>query len=292
MAKETQGALVRMLRGGRNKPSIQTDALRVLDAYVEAAPSRQHAIDMIPGWNHAFPPEYEVTAGPAHMHEDSRIHWAVEQFGGLEGKTVLELGPLEGAHTALMERLGARRLDAVEANKLAYLRCLIAKEIYWLRRSRFHLGDFVAHLETDRRRHDLIVACGVLYHMKDPPRLLELIAARTNAVYIWTHYFSEEAMPPGDRRRVAFRSPKPPRQENIREVRFHGLDLTLRERSYHKAWEDSAFCGGPIDLHYWMEKSEILAALRALGFDDIRVAHDDPEHVNGPAMSIFARRGA
>jgi hypothetical protein len=27
-----------------------------------------------------------------------------------------------------------------------------------------------------------------------------------------------------------------------------------------------------------------------LGFDDIRVAQDDPQHQNGPCFSVFARR--
>ena len=88
-----------------------------------------------------------------------------------------------------------RRIDAIEANQLAYLRCLVAKEIYGLRRARFHLGDFVRGLEAPTRYH-LIVACGVLYHMADPLLLLERIAARTDALYLWTHYFDEAEMPP------------------------------------------------------------------------------------------------
>ena len=52
------------------------------------------------------------------------------------------------------------------------------------------------------------------------------------------------------------------------------------------------FCGGPEDLHYWMEKTAIVEVLRSLGFDDVRLTHDQPEHPNGPAVSIFARRSA
>jgi hypothetical protein len=39
-----------------------------------------------------------------------------------------------------------------------------------------------------------------------------------------------------------------------------------------------------------MEKAAIVDVLRTLGFDDVRTAHDDPAHPNGPAISIFARR--
>ena len=44
------------------------------------------------------------------------------------------------------------------------------------------------------------------------------------------------------------------------------------------------------DRHFWMEKEQILAVLGALGFDDVRVAHDDPAHPGGPSCCIFARR--
>ena len=164
------------------------------EVYEASPPSYQNAIDLLPGWNAAFPPEMKLTAGPGYMYEDPRIHWAAERSGGLEGKRVLELGPLEGAHTYLLERLGAKRIDAIEANKLAYLRCLVAKEIFGLRRARFHLGDFVRGLEAPTR-YDLIVACGVLYHMTEPLTLLERIAGRTDLIYLWTHYFDDEEMP-------------------------------------------------------------------------------------------------
>ena len=106
------------------------------DTYEFAPPSYQNAVDLLPGWTSAFPPEANVSAGAAFLYEDPRIHWAIKQFGSLENKRILELGPLEGAHTSLLERNGALRIDAIEANKLAYLRCLVAKEIFALRRSR------------------------------------------------------------------------------------------------------------------------------------------------------------
>ena len=261
----------------------------ITDVYEFSAPSYQNAIDLVPGWNHAFAPELGLNAGPAYMYEDPRIHWAAQQFGSLEGKRVLELGPLEASHTSLLERLGARRIDAIEANKLAYLRCLIAKEILGLRRSRFHLGDFLRSLQAPTR-YDMIVACGVLYHMADPLLLLERMAARTNALYLWTHYFDEAEMPLSDPRRGAFRSPEPPHTEYSEKTQFNGVDMTLHLRSYFRAWQNSKYCGGPVDRHFWLEKDQLIAALRALGFTELAFADVAPDHPNGPAISIFARR--
>jgi hypothetical protein len=246
-------------------------------------PSHQNAVELVPGWNHAFPPQYAIKAGDAVLYDDGRIRWAAEQFGSFTGKRVLELGPLEAIHTSMLEHYGPAVLDAVEANVAAYLRCLIAKQVLDLRLARFHLGNFVPWLERDDLRYDLIVACGVLYHMSDPIHLLDLMSRRADAVYLWTHYFDATAMPPDDPRGLAF-------VKRTRTVRCGDHTVRLRGRRYYGADRNAMFCGGPEDLHYWMEKPAIIDVLHWLGFDDVRTADDSPDHPNGPAISIFARR--
>jgi hypothetical protein len=44
------------------------------------------------------------------------------------------------------------------------------------------------------------------------------------------------------------------------------------------------------DLHRWIDRGDIICLLGALGFDETRTAHDEPEHKNGRSFSIFARR--
>ena len=254
-----------------------------LDEYVTNFPSHQNAIDALPGWNQAFQPELGLEAGKVHLHHDPRILWAIEQMGSLSGKHILEIGPLEAAHTWLLDQHGAALIDAVEANKLCYLRCLVTKEILQLKSARFHLGDCQLWLEQRPDRYDFVIASGVLYHMQDPIRFLEAIAARTDAIFIWTHYADDEAMPPDDPRRGAFVGQP--------EVRQHlGLNIHLHPRSYLGAWKDKAFCGGMHDLHRWIDKKDLLEFLRALGFDDLRIWNDEPNHAFGPAFSLFARR--
>lgn len=262
----------------------QPSPLAILDAYVSGLPTPQNAVDLLPGWIMALPPETGAIAGPAPFYADTRIVWALEQAGPLAGKRVLELGPLEASHTYMLEKAGASAIHAVEANRLSFLRCLVAKEVMGLRNARFYLGDFEAWLQRHTTRYDLIVACGVLYHMLEPARLIELIAARTDAFFLWTHYMSETAMPPDDPRRGAF-------EGEAQIVECHGVRLRQHRRSYLGAWKDTSFCGGLRDLHHWLDRDDILALIRALGFDDIRIAHDQPDHQNGPAFSVFARRG-
>lgn len=255
----------------------------MLDEYIGGFPSAQNAVDALPGWNHALPDHVDATAGTGAFYNDPRILWAIEQFGSIDGCKILELGPLEASHTSLLERNGAGAILAIEANKLSFLRCLVVKELLDFKRSRFLLGDFVEWLEQTSERYDLIIASGVLYHMQNPMRLLELLSTHSDAFYLWTHYASEEAMPPGDPRRSVFIGPA-----EIRE--YLGVPVSLYKRSYHGAWLSKSFCGGMHDLHWWMEKDDISAVIRALGFDDIRIAHDEPNHPNGPSFSVFARR--
>lgn len=274
-------ALLERLGFGRKQATAP--AADHLDEYVTSYPSHQNAIDALPGWNQAFQPELGLEAGKVHLHHDPRILWAIEQMGPLAGKHILEIGPLEAAHTWLLDQHGPALIDAVEANKLCYLRCLVTKEILQLKSARFHLGDCQLWLEQRPNRYDFVIASGVLYHMQDPVRFLEAVAARTDAMFIWTHYADDEAMPPGDPRRGAFVGEP--------EIRHHmGIDIHLHPRSYLGAWKDKAFCGGMHDLHRWIDKKDLLAFLGALGFDDIRIWNDEPQHAFGPAFSLFARR--
>jgi hypothetical protein len=269
-------------RAGYRPWGTEKRATKTLDHYVATFPTWQNAIDVVPGWNHAFPPAAGVTAGPGHMYEDSRISWCLEKMGTLHGKHVLELGPLEGMHTYMLSRAQPDKIDAIEANALAFLRCLVTKEVLALDKASFRLGDFNAWLEKSGVRYDLIVASGVLYHSSDPIRLLELIGSSSDCFYLWTHYFDSNAMGIDDDRRVPFSG-----RVEVRD--YNGLRLELHERSYYAAWKDPKFCGGFQDRHYWMTKQDILRLANRIGFDT-EIAHDEPEHVNGPSCSIFARR--
>ncbi|PRH83921.1 class I SAM-dependent methyltransferase [Labrys okinawensis] len=255
---------------------------RIFDRYVISMPTHQNAVDVIQGWTSAFPPEFGIKAGALATYLDPRIAWMMNQYGPLEGKVVLELGPLEGGHTVMLERAGAI-VDAIEANQSAFLRCLITKEIFGLSRSRIWLGDFVRWLEGTEKTYDLIVASGVLYHANDPLHLIDLIAKRTDAVYFWTHFMDDEFMPPSDPRRAVF-ADKPQIQD------FHGVAVRTYLRTYRGAANHAEFCGGPMDQHRWLHRDDMLAALRAVGFSHITLEDVDPDHRYGPAMSIYARK--
>jgi hypothetical protein len=251
--------------------------------YEMRLPSHQNAIDLLPGWSSAFPSNPGLTAGNIPLFADTRILSALDSYGSIKGKTVLEVGPLEGMHTYILNGRGPARIDAIEANKLCYLRCLVTKEILKLTNANFYLGDVRSWLTETETVYDLAIASGVLYHMHDPAEFLKSLAARSNAIFIWTHFYDEAAMPPSDLRNLPFSG-----KVEIRDL--DGLKLHYHERSYQQANTNASFCGGMRDRHYWMRKDEILSLLAHYGYVDIDELDVNLDHAGGPCISVFARK--
>lgn len=273
--------LEKIFDGVSSRRRQETESL--FDQYCNDKPSHQNAIDVLPGWNSAFPSSARLKAGNHALFADPRIDWAVQQAGSIKDKKVLEIGPLEGMHTYMLNRHAPSSIDAVEANKQCFLRCLVTKEILGIDRAHFYLGDALKWLETEERHYDLAIASGVLYHMADPGHFLSQLTRRCDQLFIWTHYFDETAMPTGDPRRQAFNG-------KVETRSFAGVPVRYYERHYFNANATKEFCGGMKDRHYWMHRDDILGLIRALGFSDISITQEDPNHQGGPCFCLFAKR--
>jgi hypothetical protein len=256
----------------------------ILDEYVRTAPDPQNALDIFHGeWSSRLPGELgRCVAGADNLFEDARIGWAAEQLGGLSGKTVLELGPLEGAHTYQVERLGAASITAIEANTRAYLRCLIVKELLNLQRARFECGDFVEYLRSRPPQVDVVIASGVLYHVPNPVEVLGLIAAITDRVFIWTHYYDAEVIAANSALAHKFTG-------SVAEA-YQGFAHTLYRQEYGDTLDQDGFCGGSRPFSHWLSRADLLGALKHFGFNDIRLSFEAPQHFHGPAFALAALR--
>jgi SAM-dependent methyltransferase len=256
----------------------------ILDSYVRTAPCAQNAIGVFANeWWSKFPSASGIQAGTVDLFEDGRIKRMLEAMGGIAGKRVLELGPLEGGHSYMLEQAGAASVVAIEANTRAYLKCLISKELLGMSRVRFLCGDFREYLAAASERFDLCLACGVLYHMRNPAELLESVARCADAVYLWTHYFDAEKIA----RIPALATSFGPRVE----AEHKGFRHSLWPHEYGRRLAAPSFCGGAEPAVCWMARDDILGCLRHFGYDEVRVLNETPDTpVFGPAIEVLARR--
>lgn len=260
----------------------RTMEAQINDNYVSDAPSDQLAVDLFKtSWISQFP-KAGIEAGQVPLFEDARIDWVVQHRGRFDGQTVLELGPLEGGHTYMLEQAGAASVLGIEANTLAYMKCLISKEIMGMSRARFLLGDFDKFLAETQERFDFILASGVLYHMVDPIQTLANMVRITDEIFIWSHFFDDTAMPVGDPRRALFTG-----ETLVKEI--DGNRLTYQLRGYGDSTAYKSFIGGIAPGSVWLDKNETISFLEAYGFQVVQAfEHDD--HPHGPAACLYAKR--
>jgi len=244
-----------------------TEDHKISTRFATGFPSRQAMIDIFKGaWKAALPPEFNVKAGPhEHFMSDKRVLWAEKLLpGGFVGKSVLELGPFEAYSTRLMKRLGARRVVAIEANNISFLKCLVLKEATGLGAEFLH-GDFLEYLKNAPETFNIIWASGVLYHSVDPGVLLEQAARVSDSLYLWTHYMSDALM---QTPQAGLFEP----QRN-RQVEVGGVPVEYHVRSYRLNYDDLPlnYEGGTQDYACWLTRADLLAALRGCGYRQVEI---------------------
>ena len=239
-------------------------------------PSEQNAVDIFWGKWATDLAKLGVQSGGSvdHLFGDQRPSIAAQHLGmqnRFDGFRILELGPLEGAHTYQLVKLGATEIVAIESNKEAFLKCLIIKELIHFERARFLLGDFVSYLESNTNIFDLVFCCGVLYHSEDPIHLIHLISTATKRCFVWTHYYHREHCSARKKRAVS----------------VHGFPATYFVSKY-EGRQGGRFWGGPRPTAVWLEKETILEAFRFFGFSKITVVNEDESNPHGPAITFVA----
>jgi hypothetical protein len=273
---------LRRLKPAADAPQFQLSRDAILDQYIRSAPSAQNAVDVFKGdWWSTLPLE-DVKAGQLPLFEVPHVKFAIEAFGGVQGKTILELGPLEGAHTWMLEKAGAASIVAIEANTRAFLKCLIVKEVLGLRNAHFLLGDFEEYLRGEPVRYDAAIASGVLYHVRNPVELIHNLARFTDRISLWTQYFIRERLAaiPHMAHRVGESTPG----------EYAGFRHTLNRYNYGDFLDTTRFAGGSEQYSNWLTREDLMGALQHAGFTQIRIESDEVGHTNGPAISLVASK--
>lgn len=229
------------------------------------APDPKKTRDLVP-WSFSKPPLGEPREG---LYAAPHIEWLLAR--GVQGKVVVDLGPLEGATSFRCAEAGAREVIGVEASHDFFFRCLVAKELLGHRNVSFLYGDATLYLESIPA-FEVVVASGILYHMADPIRLLRALG-RAREVLLWTHYFQEGLLAGSAPRFDGFR-----REDGARLHRFRYADTSA-----------SAFCGGPEAVSFWMERADIERIFRAT-FEHVEVVLDTPDHPHGASFALYGAK--
>lgn len=247
-------------------------------AYETRAPSSRNALDLFAGrWSTDIPGYPGYGAGE---HFNAPLITAfLKGAGDVTGWRILELGPLEAAHTHMLATAGAD-VTAIEANTGAYLKCLIVKEVMEFK-ARFLLGDFTSFVASTTERFEAVVASGVLYHMEKPAELLRDLARISKSIALWTHYFEDEPLRARGMRHKFAEQPV---------IQMHdGLAVEVWEQRYLEATQWGGFCGGPTKISNWLTRRGLFDLLQHNGFT-VTVTDDDRDHQHGPAIGLLAKR--
>jgi hypothetical protein len=268
--------------------AIKDRALRIVGLdlkaeYITTSPSDQNALDLFKGeWASRLPAPFEnLSAGDADLFHDNRIVWLGERLNNIESMHVFECGPLEGAHTYMLEKMGAASILSVEASTHAFLRCLVLKELLQLKKSQFMLGDFVSYMR-DAKRYDLVLACGVLYHLVNPVEAIALMSKVTDQLYLWTHYYDEDKIKARGILAHHFGSSSPAEHDGFKHL--------LHRQNYQSRLGNPGFMGGSERYSHWLSRDDLIGALNFFGFNDVEVQFDITDSPAGPNISLLARR--
>ena len=268
----------------------------VIAGLVLSAPIPQNQLDIFAGeWAYKIPiAGTESGVGPGFLHKHPCI-WLCEQaFGSLHGMNCLELGPNEGEVSYHLHHASCREVIAIEARVRSYLKCLIAKNLLHLHSVQFELGDFVKHLETVNREYDLCLAAGVLYHMEDPVRILELICRKAKRVAIATHYFDPSILtydPKVDQSGLPtaiWNFPNPEGEERS----YAGKTIKYYKYFYatNKEGHETYGHGGTEMFANMITRNDLFMLLDHFGMRLVGDIRDEPQGARGPFINLVAER--
>lgn len=200
-------------------------------------------------------------------------------FLDVRGARVLELGPLEGFYSVILDKLGIRSAVAVEARPENLEKCRRVKQLYGLDRTEFVRHDVEALARGEEAASfagpfDLVFSLGVLYHVRDPIQALRWTAAQAPALFLGTHYV-ERADP----------SWYPERLFSEAELESGGERYTGKR--FVESPESPA--GGLFDYSLWLDEESLTRALRAAGYTTVAVLGKDVLS-DFPHITILAER--
>lgn len=258
-------AAVDALRGRLPEPVVEADRLQEIgpeSGWWDLLPFTTHRIPLAPG--------IETATVGVNALEDVRTDLVVEACGGsLEGKTVVDLGCLEGGFTLAFAERGAQLALGIEAREISVKRCELARDLLGLQTAEFVEADIKDEL-AKREAFDVVFAAGILYHVSDPAAfLVTMREACGGMALIDTHVAREGAATHGCSEVVARSSGD--RTYRGRMFPEYAADVSDSEKDelLWAAWSDAD--------SFWPLENELVTMIHNAGFtsaENIDLAKD------------------
>lgn len=217
--------------------------------------------DLLPFTTHRIPlaPGIETASAGVNALEDVRTDLVVEACGGsLDGRTVVDLGCLEGGFTLAFAERGARLSLGIEAREISVRRCELARDLLGLNTAEFVEADIKDEL-ANREAFDVVFAAGILYHVADPASfLVTMRKACSGFALIDTHVARAEAATHGCSEIVTRASGD--RSYRGRMFPEYAPDVSATEKDdlLWAAWSDTD--------SFWPTEEDLVAMIRDAGF--------------------------
>ncbi len=222
-----------------------------------------------------------VGGGNVGLSNDPRMSFWEKSIGGFNGKSILELGPMECHHTNMMHKAGAIKITAIEGIRECFIRCLIVKEVFALTRSEIIFGDFCDWVESWATaghsglldKYDAVLTSGVLYHQTNPAKLIHDLAKITDVVMVWSHV-------------AGLKSPNGAEST----IEHDGKVYKGKINNYGGTRGNLVgYCGGLNDTAFWMYPDEMRRCFKDAGFTKF-VDQETQPNKNGESVLFVASK--
>jgi hypothetical protein len=109
----------------------------------------------------------------------------------LANKTIIEFGPMEGAQTAGLVRLGAKSVTCIEARAESFIKTMVAKYAFGWDNVNLVMDDFHNADDLKYGKFDLAFAHGVYYHSVAPFFFFENLMSLSDNIFLGGYTYAE-----------------------------------------------------------------------------------------------------
>jgi SAM-dependent methyltransferase len=195
---------------------------------------------------------------------------------GVQGKSIVDVGCLEGGFTTEFARMGMES-TGIEVRESNYNNCLYVRERVNLPNLHFFQGD--ANDIAKFGKFDVFFVSGLLYHLDKPRKFLEDVARNCGkALILWTHVTHAEENEASRTYSLSTLTENEGLQG--RWYSEHG-DIPKNELDLLKwaSWDNAK--------SFWIQKEYLLQTLRDLGFDLVFEQFDCMDDIIGDMTEGF-----